>query len=214
MKKKLNLITLFIGIAFGIGIMTSEEIEGFKEGFREGQTSAMDSWGVGTEKSFSLTLAPVEKYTMPDKLLNKKNGELEQVRIREVLVRTSVDKKANALEVLWMFPCSIIMLTGFFMVVFNFLKIVFAVNKSIIFEWINIRRLRRVGIGFVLMFIIDGIVSTIQKSAALELIELEGYEIVNFSYEGILLLLGMVSFLFAEILAAGLRLKEEQDLTI
>ena len=214
MKKKLNFITILIGIAVGIGIMTSKEITDFKEDFMKGRTSAVDAWGVGTKKSFNLSLVPVESYTMPDKLLNKKSGELDQVRIREAIVRTSVEKKANAIEMLWMFPCSIIALTGFFMVVFNFLKIVFAVNKSIIFAWININRLRRVGIGFVVMFIIDAIVSVIQKSEALGLIEFENYEIVNFTYEGSLLLLGMISFLFAEILAAGLRLKEEQELTI
>ena len=213
MKKKLNFIVLLIGIAIGVGIMTSEEIADFKESFMEGQTAAYDGW-VGTEKSFYLSLAPVVSYTMPDKLLNKKSGELDQVRIREAIVRTSVDKRAKAIEELWMFPCVIIALTGFFMVVFNFLLVVFAVNKSVIFEWINIKRLRRVGIGFIVMFIIDAIVSVIQKNEALGLIEFENYEIVNFSYEGSLLICGMVFFFFAEVFAVGLRLKEEQDLTI
>ena len=213
MKKKLNFITLLIGVAAGLGFVNSEVVSRFKEGFNEGRASVRDSHVGSTMKSYFLEIIPVESYSMPNNLFNKKSGELIPARIREATVRIPIEK-ANGLDSLWMFPCSVLGLTGFIMVVFNFLRIIFAVNKSIIFEWINVKRLRRMGIGFVMIFVVSAIISTTSKYAALELIEIENYKIINSSYESSLLVLGMIAFLVAEIFAVGLRLREEQELTI
>ena len=213
MKKRLNFITFLIGIAIGISILNSEFIQDFKEGFVEGQNAARDNYLEMTKRTYYLSLAPIINYSMPDKLLNIKSGELLPSRIKETQVKINVGKE-GIMQFLWMFPFSVLMITGFIMFVFNFIKIILAVNKSVIFEWINVKRLRRISIGFTIMFIVDAIVSIILNNFLLKLIELENYKIVNTSYEGLFLLLGMVSFLVAEIFAVGLKLKEEQELTI
>jgi len=105
-------------------------------------------------------------------------------------------------------------LAGFIMAVYNFLRIIFAVNKSVIFEWINVRRLRRMGIGFISIFVFNTIMILVHKHTVLQLIEIENYKIINSPLEGSILMFGVVSFLVAEIFAVGLKLREEQELTI
>ena len=214
MKKRLNFITFLIGIAVGLNITNSEFINNFTNGYMESRTMKRDINESSTKQSFILGLTPEISYTMPDILLNKKSGELMPARISEAKVRVSSVDNSFGAGILWKFLCSVLIITGFIMVVFNIVKIVLAVNKSVIFEWINVKRLRRIGVGFVIIFVIDTIASIVQKNVALKLIEIENYKIINSSYDGSILMFGMISLLVAEIFAVGLKLKEEQELTI
>ena len=227
MKRKLNFITFLIGIAVGISIYNSEAILIIKEsamlGYKTGieiVQKAKESKDLNNELDYIskqefliLTLEPLISYTMPDELVNTKNGKLLPMRIFHAMVMVPVEKK-NALNLLGIFTGSIFILAGFIMVVFNFLRIIIAVNKSVIFEWINVKRLRRMGIGFVLIFITSSISAFIQNNTVLKLVEFENYKIINSYYDGGILMFGIISFLVAEIFAVGLKLREEQELTI
>jgi len=160
-----------------------------------------------------LTLAPVVNYTMPDEIVNKNNGKILPMRVYHAMVKVPVERQ-NILNLIGVFLGSIFIIAGFIMVVFNFLKIIIAVNKSIIFEWINVKRLRRMGIGFAIVFVVSSISAFIQNNTIMKLVEFENYKIINPSYEGGILFLGIIAFFVAEIFAVGLRLREEQELTI
>ena len=218
MKKRLNFITFLIGIAVGISIMNSEEVSVLKgsltESMKIGQENAdkvLRSGNIGN-RLFFLQLEPIGTY-LPSELKNKKSGDLIPTRINQAMVKVPVVTEGIA-KVLLEFFCSVIVFACLILAVFNFLKIIFAVNKSVIFEWINVKRLRRMGIGFILMFIFGAIITMSHNHFVSEFIDIENYNIVNPSYDGIVLMFGMVSLLVAEIFAVGLRLKEEQDLTI
>lgn len=217
MKKRLNLITFFIGIAVGISLWNAVEKEladmkaSFMEGYKEGMNRASDK-PVHFD-SFYLALRPTGDSYMPDSIVNKKTGEWVSTRITETYVRVP-KAEGPGIDLLWIFPSAIILIGGSIMIIFNFMKIILAVNKSIIFDWINVRRLRRIGIGFIIIFVANTVVSLFHNNLALENIEFENYNIINSSIDGGILMFGMIAFLVAEIFAVGLRLKEDQDLTI
>lgn len=216
MKKRLNLVTFLIGIAVGISLwnfikkefndMSSSFMEGYSEGYNR------DNYSTHWESCY-LVLEPKEFSAMPDSVYNKKTGEWVPARVMETYVRVPIENRTG-LEMLWLFPCIIALIVGFFMVVFNFIAMIISVNKSIIFDWINVKRLRRVGIGFILLFVVVGGVNFYHNNMTSKLIEIENYNIITYSLNGDYLMFGMIAFLIAEIFAVGLRLKEEQELTI
>jgi len=236
MKKRLNFITILIGVAIGISIINSESImiikesvmmvvkdaydQGKKIGYehrKEGKELNLQELKnlkyVQEEEFLIFTLAPIINYTMPDELVNMKDGKILPMRIYHAMVKVPIAEKSILTIIATIFS-SFLALAALIMVVFNFLRIIIAVNKSVIFEWTNVKRLRRMGTGFVLMFVVSSIFALIQNNSILKLVELENYKIVNPSYDGGILFLGIITFLVAEIFAVGLRLREEQELTI
>ena len=214
MKRRLNFITLLIGIAIVIIVMKSGEAALLKASIKSIRIERNNENKADkiNNRFMLLFFEPVTDY-MPSTLLNKKNGNMVPASISLAIVKAPIEKRPG-LNLLWDFICSVIYFSSIIMVIFNFIKIIIAVNKSIIFEWINVRRLRRIGVGFLILFISGAFIMANQNSAASEVLEIENYKIVNYSYDGAVLLLGIISFLIAEIFAVGLRLKEEQDLTI
>ena len=218
MKKRLNFITLLIGIAIGIIVMNSEGVSlmklSFAEGVREGKNSANEFFETGKTKNkiMVLYLEPIAN-NLPSTLLNKKSGDLIPASINLTMVKVPMDTE-QGVNMLWEILCAVISFSSIIMIIYNFIRIIIAVNKSVIFEWINVKRLRRIGIGFLIIFIANAIMIYDQNSVASEILEIENYNIINSSIDGIILFIGMISFLVAEIFAMGLRLKEEQELTI
>ena len=210
MKKRLNFITVLIGVALGIILIDSQFA--FMEGFMDGYDSTRKtevSQQVGTTDIHILELTPSVKFTKPTQLLNTKSGEWMPARISTVVVEAPPVKKSG-----WDIVWAILAITGVVMCVYNFLRIIFAVNKSVIFEWINVKRLRRIGIGFILLFIANILLMATKYLFVSEVVELADYTIKRIVFEGSSLLLGMIAFLIAEVFAVGLRLREEQELTI
>jgi len=219
MKKKLNLITLFIGIAVGISLYNTikEDFYDLKSSFLEGinESNAMVMRNNNSPKieTVSVTLEPKVFSAMPDSIFDRKTETWLPSRI----IRTEIcapAKDNSMLKDLWMFPISIMGLAGFFMIPFNFYLIIRSVNKSVIFAWINVKRLRRIGIGFLLYFAAEMFARMYTNSLRMSLFDVENYNIVTSTFDGSILMYGMITFLVAEIFAVGLRLKEEQDLTI
>ena len=218
MKKRLNFITLLIVVAIGIIIMDSEVVSLMKaailDGIHEGQEngSEIKESGRVSNKTLILSLESIDN-AMPSELLNKKNGNTMPARINRAMVKVPMET-VTGLNLFWEFILAFFSFAGIIMIIYNFIRIIIAVNKSVIFEWINVKRLRRIGIGFLIMFIITAFLAVSQNSTVLEVVDIENYKIINSLYDGIVLMLGMISFLVAEIFAVGLKLREEQDLTI
>ncbi|MDR2915224.1 MAG: DUF2975 domain-containing protein [Tannerella sp.] len=213
MKRRMHVITVFFGIALGMFLYDaiSNRFPSFKDGFIEGYNS--DSVEKHYESCY-LTLDPENFSAMPDSIFNKKTGKWIPARMMEVYVRIPMKENPNGLRLLWLLPCVILLFAGFLMVVYNFVLMTIAVGKSIVFEWINVRRIRRIGIGFSILFVVASGINIYFNRLALDLIEIENYKIITSSFASNLLMFGAIAFLIAEVFAVGLRLKEEQDLTI
>lgn len=96
-----------------------------------------------------------------------------------------------------------------------FIRLIISINKSDIFNWRNVRRLRRIGIFLIIAFCCTLISAYLSMCNVEEVFSVRGYELSLSDVTDItVLVLGICSLIVGEIFAIGLKMKEEQDLTI
>ncbi|OAV66355.1 hypothetical protein Barb6XT_01978 [Bacteroidales bacterium Barb6XT] len=215
MKGRLNVITLLILFAF-VTYSASVLSKGFydsKSGFKSGMEAAVE--GKKVNKHY-LTLLPDDGRETCDSVYNEKTGIWMPARtVQTIVYMPKEDGKRMDWEDLWAFPMFFIVIPAFFMIVASFFQLVSAVNESVIFDWANVRRLRRIGIGFIVLFAVLTAWECHHHLIAVDLIKVSGYKIVAGDvFDATTLIFGLITLLIAEIFSAGLRLKEEQDLTV
>lgn len=163
-----------------------------------------------------LNVHPKDYSSYVDSVFNEKTGQWIQAQYRGTIVveQPLVNKDyiwANALIVL----SSFIILIAAVILFIAFIRLILKINKSIIFHWTNVHKLRWIGSCMLVMFVAFGISGWMHNLINEANIGLKDYII---SYEGVwdfqLLISGLGVLLIAEIFAIGLRLQEEQELTI
>ncbi len=221
MKRRLNVITLLLVLAFGLHVTGSlseewgEHTDSFKRGYEEGQTLGVagESTSRELDETYYLTLIPNDYSIMTDSVYNIKTQSWLPSRTVQTVV--AAPAKYSPLRSLIIVPSAFLMIGAFVMIVICFIKLIIAVNKSIIFDWVNVRRLRKMGVGFIILFIVYIGMGFYYYYLSMEALDIAGYEISRSEvFSTTTLILGLASFLIAEIFSVGLRLKEEQDLTI
>lgn len=96
-----------------------------------------------------------------------------------------------------------------------FIQLVIAINRSDIFNWRNVRRLRWLGILLIVAFSCSLFSEYLLLKNLREVLSIPGYELTFSEASRITnLVLGLCSLIVGEVFAIGLKLKEEQDLTI
>lgn len=96
-----------------------------------------------------------------------------------------------------------------------FIKLIVRINRSDIFNWRNVRRLRRLGLLLLLAFGCTLLQEWLKLQAVRQVLEMPGYELtLSDTVKGSTLLLGLCALIVAEVFAIGLKMKEEQELTI
>ena len=99
--------------------------------------------------------------------------------------------------------------------VLQFIKFIRNINRSDIFCWANVKLLRKLGTSLLITFATT-LTSTYMHTWQLsQVLKIPGYSynwLNPFSHSS--LLLGVLAFVIAEVFAIGLKMKEEQDLTI
>ena len=96
-----------------------------------------------------------------------------------------------------------------------FVRLIISINKSDIFNWKNVRRLRRLGLALIISFCCSFSVAYITLYNVGEVFSLRGYTLeLSGILSGTMLVLGLCSLIVGEVFAIGLKMKEEQDLTI
>ena len=96
-----------------------------------------------------------------------------------------------------------------------FIRLVVSVNRSDIFNWRNVRRLRRLGVLLIVGFVCVLLPEYLSLCSLREVFALESYDLIlSDSVKVTNLLLGLIALIVAEVFAIGLKMKEEQDLTI
>jgi len=219
MKKRLNLLTLLLAVAFGIHSLSflGENLYDFVEGFNEGYNDARERHNKGTEDrttALSLKIYPEKQGMIVDSVYNTKTQTWIPSRISGTTVLVE-ESKASKLYLtigrLLMLPVSVLCIV----VIVCFIKVILAVNKSIIFDIVNVRRLRIMGLSFIIIFLLVFIINYYHLQLARSMIEIPDYRIGGaYIYSAFSLILGILSFIVGEIFAIGLRLKEENEFTI
>ncbi len=96
-----------------------------------------------------------------------------------------------------------------------FIRLIVAINRSDIFNWRNVRRLRRLGILLLVVYGCSFLLAYLTCIRVEEVFAMDGYDLsLSDMCSTTSLLLGLCALIVGEVFAIGLRMKEEQDLTI
>lgn len=220
MKRRLNILTLLILVAFGLHIVLNMyfNVESFSQGYEAGYEEARNLKGQSEKPHVihrEINLVKVEHMgVQTDSLYNSISGVWMPTQIKTVTVELA-DNKMITGEMLWLIPISFALIFASICFVVFFLKLIIAVNASKVFVPENISRLRRLGIIFVSMGILLCLGNYVDYYSSCLLVDIPGYhfsmeDVFDFSY----FIYALIAFLAAEIFAIGLRLQEEQELTI
>jgi hypothetical protein len=146
-------------------------------------------------------------------VVNQKTGE----RLPLLLTETQVLHNIQLSPLLW----AIIYLSGFLywilamIAIITFIRLIVNINHAQIFAWGNVKLLRKLGFQLLGIYLMVVVMVITDCMAASQTIEIAGYApnwMIGFTNSN--LLLALISLLVAEVFAMGLRLQEEQDLTI
>lgn len=221
MKKQLNLICVLIFFFVGLSLVPSiySMSNAFMDGFEVGMSQAEDVHGQETTNISAEILTPMTLSLWPkslavtsDKLFNHKDQEWYLAsHIQTVVWAKSKD------TVITRYASFLVLIGIFFIIkaIVQFYKLINAINHEVIFDWMNVRRLNRIGRNLLISFMLAQAYMITNYWEATRLFELEGYE-HNFwcDFQPMTLIMGLIALLVGRIFAIGLQMKEEQELTI
>lgn len=223
MKRQLNIICVLIFLFVGLSLLPSVYSmgNGFVDGFKVGMSQAEGVKGQGRTGAGTVLLSPLSLNLWPksfsteassDKIYNQKDRKWYSAPYLKTLVwvRSSEVGFAGYVNLLMLVGlCSILI------AIVQFYKLINAINHGMIFDWMNVRRLNRIGRYLLIAFVMSQTYVLTNYWVAVRLFELEGYE-HNFwcDFQSMPLIMGLVALLVGRIFAIGLQMKEEQELTI
>ena len=216
MKKRLNILCLLVMLVFCYSVFESAYYisSAFVDGFRAGMNHVDNKEQFQkTNNMKSIALFPDNFANLKDSVYNEKTGGFVPAIYGKLVV--SVNTPVNIWLKFITMMCNFIgIFTMIFSVVF-FAKLIIAINKSRIFDWKNVRRLRWLGAILILNFICSAFPAYISAYELSGVFSISGYS-VNLSglVSKLTLVLGLVALIVGEVFAIGLKMKEEQDLTI
>ncbi len=216
MKKRLNLICL--GIVLAVLVSMSFLFSTFYYGFKAG-IDAYEQGAAGVEK-LDVTYKMIG--TMPTDVItnetataiNEKDGST--VSILPFISMIGVpNEKADATDSIFLSLLDWMVMICCMYAIVQFVKMIRNIHRNIIFDWANVKRLRRLGFSLILCFCCSLVTFAINNHLVSQAISLKDCDFsIAFQFSDPTLLIGFTSLLFAEIFAIGLKLKEENDLTI
>ena len=211
MKKKLNLLcamvfaVLLLSLSENIYAMIWGAIEGGKAGI-ENKTGAINNM-------HPLMLLPDNLTTTSDSKYNEMTGK--NVPTWQIQSMVAVDADTPIWLSFTGTLLSFILIIFGIKAVLQFIKFIRNINRSDIFCWTNVKLLRRLGLYLIITFAATLTSSYIHTWQLSQTLKISGYSynwLNPFSHSS--LLLGVLAFVIAEVFAIGLKMKEEQDLTI
>lgn len=216
MKKRLNLICL--GIVLAVLVSMSFLFSTFYYGFKAG-IDAYEQGAAGVEK-LDVTYKMIG--TMPTDVItnetataiNEKDGST--VSILPFISMIGIpNEKADATDSIFLSLLDWMVIICCIYAIVQFVKMIRNIHRNIIFDWANVKRLRRLGLSLILCFCCSLVTFAINNHLVSQAISLKDCDFsIAFQFSDPTLLIGFTSLLFAEIFAIGLKLKEENDLTI
>ena len=216
MKKRLNLICL--GIVLAVLVSMSFLFSTFYYGFKAG-IDAYEQGAAGVEK-LDVTYKMIG--TMPTDVItnetataiNEKDGST--VSILPFISMIGIpNEKADATDSIFLSLLDWMVIICCIYAIVQFVKMIRNIHRNIIFDWANVKRLRRLGLSLILCFCCSLVTFAINNHLVSQVISLKDCDFsIAFQFSDPTLLIGFTSLLFAEIFAIGLKMKEENDLTI
>ena len=217
MKKKFNTIAILILIALATSFIVNSSlaIDDFTAGFEEGFKSQKKD-NISTTTSYWLDVINTEESEYNFTLTSKNNQEQVTFKPRVILAKTTKSKNESVATLSTI--TSIMVLATcitFIMSIVFFIKFIFAVNRGIVFDRRILFYLKILGWSLILSFACMTIYSLTSYQISKELFDIQGYKLLMAHPIPFFWLLGgLTILLIKQFVAMGIKMKEEQDLTI
>lgn len=217
MKKRLNVLCVLILLVLSYSVFESLYMIGVaaKSGIELGKHTKMDHAQKIAHIQHMKIIAVMSDYPVAftDSILNDKTGEYVPAMYNRLIVSVKTGSSSWQMIVAMGMAYLQIFVTIFAVVLF--VRLIMAINRSDIFSWKNVRRLRKIGISMIICFLCSAIPVWIASYQLSGVFAIKGYssnlsELISITN----LVLGMVALIIGEVFAIGLKMKEEQELTI
>ena len=216
MKRRINLLTILTIAAL---IFTSAE--DIYDAYRE-LKSIFVSAKVSSNNEEDLTLLTnINAVQLTPNLINKdsssslktKDGKKVASWTHEAYISTQTE--TSTFEKIILFAGGTISFIGTILCIICFLKFIININQEKVFHWKNVSLLKKLGVVLILIYLMEFLCNYISTISVARAVELKYYSFDYITTVGSTnLLLGIISLLIAGVFAKGLKIKEEQDLTI
>lgn len=214
MKRRLNILCILVILVLSFSVFTTLYYSGM--GFGIGMKAGMRHDEAELEKITNMhivSLFPDNLTLLTDSVYNAKSESFIPATYSQLLVSVKAETTSWGTFLATMLP--VIGSISLLIAIVYFIKFVVAVNKSDIFFWKNVRRLRWIGFLLVFNFISILIPALMTYSRLTGVLTIKGYTLTVTDHLSITnLIVGIVALIIAEVFAIGLRMKEDQDLTI
>lgn len=212
MKRRLNILCLLVVLVLGYSVL--ETVYYIGEGFRAGVEMTQTNEGLDRAKNMkAISVVPSDFSEFTDSVYNEKTGTYVPALYGQLII--SVPVKTSLGVVMAVSLVQMLGVVASVVGIILFIKLIVSINRSLIFSWRNVRRLRWLGIALIIHYLCMLIPLLVAGREVNEVFALRGYELHQSELVSIItLVLAIVSFIVAEVFAIGLKMKEEQDLTI
>lgn len=205
---------------FMLADTVSQNFDDFKLGFKDGLNAGLADKNIEEGHSvYYLNLKPKEEFqSFPDSMTNLRNNQQIKYGTTGVKVRSDFDsselKQVRIYEIMEYFFVILMMIIMVYAPVL-FFKIIFSLMKEIVFDKENILRLKKLGLALIVLTLAEYAFDWVAFARVQGLFEIKNYKIVCFNDADVIwLLIGFIVLIFAEVLSRGIKMKEEQELTI
>ena len=148
-----------------------------------------------------------------DSIYNERSGEYVPVSFNSMMV--SVDTESTTLEQTAFTLLNFLHIVICVWSIVLFVRLVISINRSDIFNWKNVHRLRLLGAALIISFCTALLPAYLTFRSVGNVFSVHGYELhLSDTVNTTTLVLGISTLIVAEVFAIGLKMKEEQDLTI
>lgn len=215
MKKRLNLLCacVLIGLLLSTSTVISLMVQAASTGFKAGYESVEKGKDLNISDYKMACTIPSDLFAETGSVTNLKNSSQASIKpiislIEAPTTGSSLSRITNGITTLISVIAGIFCLIQFFYLIRN-------INRGDIFSWKNVKFLRRLGVSLILLFICSFATVMIGNYEAAQVLELNGCEYSNiFAFSDPTFILGFIALLVAEVFSIGLKMKEEQELTI
>lgn len=215
MKKKLNLLCacVIIGLLLSTSTVVSIMVHSFTSAFKAGYESVEKGKDINISDYKMVCTLPTDLLESPGSVTNVKTGEQASI-VPLVSLVEAPSKEAGTLHAINGISSFISIVTGIFCLL-QFFYLIRNINRSDIFSWKNVKYLRKLGWGLILLFACSMGSVIIGNYEASQVLQLKGCDFsYMFAFSDSTFVLGFISLLVGEVFAIGLKMKEEQELTI
>lgn len=216
MKKRFNLICagIVIAIIISVSFLFNIFIYGFQAGidaYEQGK-AGIERQDVSYEVLFTIPTAVINNQTA--KAVNQKDGTELSIMPLASLIGVPT-KDISATQSVLRTLLDLINMISIIYALIQFVKMVRNIHRNIIFDWLNVKRLRRLGCALIISYCSSLALIMVNNHFISQVISLKDSVFsASMQLSEPTLIIGFTALLFGEIFAIGLRMKEENDMTI